>query len=138
MEIGTGLYTDGQAAPAHPNGLQILQKNATTGLFEAIATDNPMATSEQTASAGTKSNVAANASSVTLLAANASRKMASIYNDSSAILYLDMSGGTASATSFTTKLQAETLYEFPLPVYVGAVTGIWASATGAARITEWT
>ena len=93
--------------------------------------------SQERSNAGTKANVAGSASSVTILAANALRTGASVYNDSTAILYLDVTGGTASATSFTIKLQADEYYEVPFG-YHGLITGIWASATGSARVTEWT
>jgi hypothetical protein len=86
---------------------------------------------------GAKSNVSGSASSVTILASNANRLGAKVWNDSTAILYLDESGGTASATSCTVKLMPDNYYEVPFH-YTGAITGIWASATGAARVTEFT
>lgn len=85
----------------------------------------------------TLSNVSASASSVTVLAANSSRLTATVYNDSSAILYLKF-GTTASTTSFTLAMAAGSYAEFPKTLYgTGIVTGIWASATGAARVTEY-
>lgn len=89
------------------------------------------------ASTATQSNVAGAASSTSLLAANTSRKGATIWNDSSAILYVLLGTGTASATVCTVKLIADAYYEVPAG-YTGAIKGIWASATGAARITELT
>lgn len=92
----------------------------------------------------TLSNVSASASSVTVLAANPLRCGASIHNDSVAVLYLKM-GSTASATSYTVKMEPGDHYELPIviggtqrAVYSGIITGIWASATGAARVTEYT
>lgn len=92
--------------------------------------------SVQRSSAATKANVAGSASSVTILAANVLRRGASVWNDSTAILYLDLTGGTASATSCSVKLIADAFYEVPFG-YTGLITGIWASATGAARVTEF-
>jgi hypothetical protein len=86
--------------------------------------------------AGTKANVSGSASSVAILAANDDRLAATIWNDSAAILYLDLTGGTATATSCTVKLVADAYFEVPNRV-TGAITGIWASATGAARVTEF-
>ncbi len=86
---------------------------------------------------GTETNVAGSATSVTILAANSSRKAASIYNDSSAILYLLLGVGPASTTVFTVEMASNTLYEV-LANYTGIITGIWASATGSARVTELT
>lgn len=86
----------------------------------------------------TLANVSGSASSVTLLAANTARKGCVIMNDSTAILYVKF-GATASATSFTYKLSGgETLELLGPVVYTGIITGIWASATGAARVTELT
>ncbi len=84
----------------------------------------------------TLTNVAASASSVTLLSATGQARGRTVFNDSSAVLYLKCGSG-ASSTSYTVQLGAGTYYEFPQPVYSGVVTGVWASATGSARVTEW-
>jgi hypothetical protein len=84
---------------------------------------------------GTQTSVAGSGSSGTLLAANTSRKSASIYNDSTAILYVKF-GATASTSSYKVQLGPNEYFEFPQPCYTGIVDGIWASATGNARISE--
>jgi hypothetical protein len=83
----------------------------------------------------TLANVSGSASSVALFASNPAAKTRHVWNDSTAVLYLKY-GTTASATSCTVKLVADAFYEFPQPIYTGAVEGIWVSATGAARTTE--
>ena len=84
----------------------------------------------------TVARVAASATAVTLLAANANRRRVIIYNDSAVNLYIKL-GSAASATDFTYLLGAGDTYESPTDwVYIGAVTGVWASATGAAQVTE--
>lgn len=92
-----------------------------------------------TAMTPTASNVASSATSVTLLASNANRKMAVITNESTAVLYVKL-GAAASATSYTYKLGAGDAAEI-LPeqnyIYTGIIDGIWASANGAARVTEF-
>ena len=85
---------------------------------------------------GAKANVSGATSSTTILAANNARTGALIWNDSSAILYLDLTGGTATSTSCSVKMAPDKLYEVPY-YYTGLITGIWASATGAARVTEF-
>lgn|SRR3990167_10811725 len=85
----------------------------------------------------TLSNVSGSASSVTVLAANTSRKGVIIHNDSSAILYIKF-GATASTSSFTYRLNPFATYEMRAPIYQGVIDGIWASATGNARVTELT
>lgn len=97
--------------------------------------------SQQRSSTSTKANVAGSATSVTILAANTARRGATITNDSTAILYLDLTGGTASATSYTVQLAGSTAsgvsyFEVPFG-YTGLITGLWASATGNARVTEF-
>jgi hypothetical protein len=89
-----------------------------------------------TSATGTHSNVTGSASNVTLLASNASRHGATIWNDSTAILYAKL-GATASTTSYTARLVAGAYYETPSS-YTGIIDGIWASATGAARVVEFT
>lgn len=90
-------------------------------------------------STGTKSNVASSASSVTILASNSNRKKAMIYNDSTQVLYLDLTGGTAANTSYTVQIPSQGSWlEGDQPIYTGAITGIWAAANGNARVTEWT
>lgn len=96
---------------------------------------------QRASNAPSQSSVAGSASSVSLLASNTSRLGATIYNDSSAILYLKL-GATASTTSFTAILAGNSggyggYYEVPFG-YTGAIDGIWTSATGNARITELT
>lgn len=86
---------------------------------------------------GTQSNVASSASDVTILASNASRLGATIYNDSTQILYLLLSNATSSTTVYTVQMATLTYYEVPFG-YSGTIKGIWASANGSARVTEIT
>lgn len=83
----------------------------------------------------TLSNVASSASSVTLLNANSSRQKCLIWNNSTAILYVKLGSDAATTTSCTYKMISDAQWEVPAG-YTGAITGIWASANGAARITE--
>lgn len=85
---------------------------------------------------GGTSSVSGSATSVTLLASNTARLGATITNDSTAILYVKF-GATASTTSYTVKMQPDQYFEVPFG-YRGIIDGIWASAAGAARITELT
>lgn len=89
------------------------------------------------ASTGANASVADSASSVTILASNANRLGATVYNDSSATLFLLLGSTVASATNYTCKVVANGYYEVPFG-YTGQLTGIWASdpGDGAARVTE--
>lgn len=84
----------------------------------------------------TLTNVNGSASSGTLLSANTERKGASVFNDSTVNLYMSLSASASSTSAFTVKMSPGQYYEVPYG-YLGAVTGIWDSATGAARITEF-
>lgn len=84
----------------------------------------------------TSSNVTASITNVTILASNANRRGATIYNDSTSLVYLKL-GATATSTSFTLKLQPDSYYEVPFD-YSGIIDGIWVAANGAARVVEIT
>jgi hypothetical protein len=86
------------------------------------------------ATVGTQSSVASSAADVTVLAANADRIRASVYNDSEQILYLLLGAGTSSLTNYTAQVQPQGFFEFA--DYIGVVKGIWAAANGFARVTE--
>jgi hypothetical protein len=84
----------------------------------------------------TSFTVAAAIASTALLAINLNRRGATIFNDSTARLYVKF--GTAAATSnFTVILEAGGYYEVPY-TYTGAIAGIWTAANGNARIEELT
>lgn len=95
-------------------------------------------TKEVRAATGVQTIVASSASSVPVLALNANRLGATVFNDSTSILYLLLvTGGTASATVYTVQIAANSYYEVPFN-YTGALVGIWSSANGNARVTEFT
>lgn len=84
----------------------------------------------------TRSSVSGSTSAVTILASNTSRKGATVYNDSTALLYLGL-GSSVTTTDFTVPMPPRDYYEVPSG-YTGIITGIWAFATGNARVTELT
>ncbi len=80
--------------------------------------------------------VASSASSGTLAAANAARLSLTIYNESTQVLYVK-TGAAASITDYNLQIPALGFYEMPVTaLWRGIVTGIWASANGAAMVTE--
>lgn len=86
----------------------------------------------------TRSSVNDASSDTLILAANTARKGATIWNNSTEILYLGLGTTTASATSCTVKLLADGFYEIPFS-FRGEIRGIWAvNGSGAARVTELT
>jgi hypothetical protein len=93
----------------------------------------------QGAQAATGSNVAASATSVTLLSASDLRAGASIVNDttdSTNYLYVKM-GTTASTTDYAVRINAGGYFEVPFG-YRGRIDGIWVAASGNARVVEYT
>lgn len=75
--------------------------------------------------------------SVQLVAYDNARVGVSIWNDSTAILYLLVGSGTASPTEAGVKVAVDGYWEAPYN-YCGQIQGIWASdASGQARITEY-
>jgi len=105
----------------------------------AVAVDGTVTVSNLPASpagpaAASVASVAASVTSVTLLASNALRRGSTVQNDSASALYLKL-GSAASATSYTCLVPAGSYYETPYG-YTGIITGAWASAVGAALVTE--
>jgi hypothetical protein len=88
------------------------------------------------AAVATLANVADTGSSTTVLASNAARKAAILYNDSTVGAYVKY-GTTASATSFTYFLDAGESYREDR--YTGRIDANWESdASGSMRVTELT
>lgn len=84
----------------------------------------------------TYTSVAATSSATTILAANASRKSASIFNNGTTDLYIKF-GSSVSTSSFKFKLAPADYFEMNYPAYTGIITGVWSgSPTGNSQITE--
>jgi hypothetical protein len=103
-----------------------------------LASDDPAVSRLTGPTTGTQTSVNDTASDTTILASNASRKGATVFNDSTAVLYLLLSNATSSSTAHTVQIQPGGYYELPFS-QGGVYQGIWASdAAGAARVTELT
>lgn len=87
-------------------------------------------------STGTISRTATSTTNATILASNASRKGAIIFNDAATVLFVKY-GTTASATSWTHKLDPQSGVEIK-ESYTGRIDAILASSTGNAQVTELT
>lgn len=90
--------------------------------------------------AGTGAHTSVNdtATSTTLVAANASRLGGTIYNDSSALLYVLWGAGTASPTNYSVRVYSNGYVEIPVN-YTGIVVGVWATDPndGTAQVSEF-
>jgi hypothetical protein len=136
--VDNGTLTDYTVAADDLAGVlypRVKVNYGTDGNATDTSTTNPLPVHDYGVATATLTNVAGSATSVTLKASNAARRVLVIYNDSSADLYVKW-GATASLTSFTHKIASQGMYELPQPIYTGIVDGIWSSATGNARVTE--
>jgi hypothetical protein len=82
-------------------------------------------------------SVAGSLTTGVLKAANTSRLGLTVFNDSTANLYLAFAA-SATTSAYTVKIGAGGYWEMPRPCYTGAVSGIWDVANGNARVTEMT
>lgn len=114
------------------------QATKSLSLPVALASDDALVSLVTAPATGTQSIVASSATDVTLLASNAARKGAYFYNDSTQALFLLCSNATSSATVFTQKLAAGDAFQILPGGYTGIVKGLWASANGSLRVTEFT
>lgn len=89
-----------------------------------------------TSGTATPTSVTASITSISLLAANSARKGTTIWNNSTANLYVEL-GATASISAFTARVGAGGYYEIPF-TYTGAISGIWEAANGSALVRELT
>jgi hypothetical protein len=85
---------------------------------------------------GSPISVSSSITSTALLQSNINRTGVTIYNDSTANLYLKLAGGTVSINNFTVKIRPDGYYEVPFN-YSGIILGIWDAVNGFARITEF-
>jgi len=123
------IASDQSAVPISDNGGSVTVDGAVT--VSGIV--NPTK-----GSTGTISTINDTATSTTLLAANGSRVGGTLYNDSSAVLYVLWGSGTASASNYSVRLYSSGYVEIPVN-YTGVVTGVWATDPndGACRVTEF-
>lgn len=112
------------------------QKTMSASTPVVIASDQSVIPISQLSTTGTTSQVSSSATNVTLLASNASRKGATIYNDSTKLLYVKY-GATATTSNFSALMRQGDYLEIPYG-YQGIIDGIWSSVNGSARITELT
>jgi hypothetical protein len=87
---------------------------------------------------GASTAVASGTGAVTILAANANRIGATVFNDDANILYLLLGAGTVTTSLYTAQIPTNGYYEVPFG-FTGILTGLWAAdGSGSARVTEIT
>lgn len=139
-DVNAGTTTDAAATAGGTGTISAKLRRISTQLPAAVGPQTPansLATANPAAT-GAQTSVAASATDVTCLAANAARKGATIYNDSaSATLYLLLANATSSTTAYSLQLIPSAYYEVPYQ-YTGVIKCIWSAAVGSARVTELT
>lgn len=118
----------------------VLATDVTPPLPSGAATEATLAamSAKFTSTLGTDTRVSASTSSVTVLAANASRKGGVFHNDSTSACKVK-AGTTASGTSYCFPMGAGDIFFLEnIPNYNGIYTAIWTTATGAMQVTEFT
>jgi len=105
-------------------------------LVVAISPNNSFTVTTTKPATSVTSSVSGSTSNSNFLPSNGTRLGATIYNDSSALLYIKL-GAVASVTDYTIKLFPLSYYEVPYG-YTGQIDGIWSNATGFVRISELT
>jgi hypothetical protein len=129
---------NGAAIPVSTPALMLAGSDGTNARYLKVDGTGAAVTNVETSSSTAITNVAASASSVTILSSNTSRLGATIWNDSTtATLYLALTSSSASTSNYTVQLFPSGYYEVPYH-YVGQINGIWSAAIGNARVTEMT
>jgi hypothetical protein len=105
-----------------------------SGVITSIT--NAVSTTGSKASTPAQTSVSVTSASTIILAANANRLGATIYNESGAICFVKL-GTTASLTSYSIQIAIGGYYEVPFN-YTGGIDGITAVITSVLRVTELT
>lgn len=113
-------------------------KAAAASLSVTPATDASFTTTLAGSNTGVQTSVAAATTDTVLLAANAARRGAYIFNDSTDELRLLLGAGTSSNTVLSERVPAGKSFAIGAGEYTGVIKGNWAGTNGAARVTEFT
>jgi hypothetical protein len=136
---GTAL-TENDAAAARIDSkraqIGVIEDATTRGQRAAVDAGGALSVKEKKAATPSQSSVSVTSGSTSILASNANRLGATIYNEGSAICYMKL-GSTASTTSYTLQIASGGYYEIPFG-YTGAIDGITSSGTAQLRVTELT
>lgn len=81
------------------------------------------------------STVAASTTAGSLLVANLSRSGFSVWNASTAILYIDYAA-TVTTAAYAVRVDPSGYFESPV-AYTGQVSAIWSAANGSALVREF-
>lgn len=141
LPLPSGAATDANQSTANTSLSSIdgklpanLTVSSTRLLVDGSGTTQPTSVAVRTP---TTTSVSSSASSVAILASNASRRGFSISNISTAKLYLSFSGPATTANCFIEVPSGGFLLLDQQLIVTNAIYGIWASANGTAQVTEY-
>jgi hypothetical protein len=133
---GNPVTVDAQLVGTDRQQTVTIGDGTNAGRVVRVDTDGSLQCETNPATSAVKTNVTSVTTSVTILAANANRRGAIIFNDSTSLLYISYGTGTTSTTSFSVRVAAGAVYLLDVPLYNGAMTGTWSAVNGAARVTD--
>jgi hypothetical protein len=87
------------------------------------------------AAVATRTSVAAAVADTALLAADPTRLGATVYNDSTSLLYVGYGATAVSTTNYSVQVPPYWYLEIPSELAACAIRGYWAAANGSARVT---
>ena len=129
-----GAAANGSAVAGNP----VLVAGSDGTDVRTIATSNTgnLITENKPATTSSITSVASSATTVSLLAVNANRLAALITNDGTGIMFVALAA-TASTTAYTYRVTSDSQILVD-GFWTGAISAIWTSPNGSARITELT
>lgn len=133
----TGDSTESQAVVIAIDGSDnVVAADTANGLDVDVTRVGGTVTTKHAGSTGAQTIVTSTVTTnTTLLAADSTRVGALLYNDSTSALFVLLGAGTESATVYTLQIGPGGYYEVPEAFVTMRVSGHWATANGAARIT---
>lgn len=133
---GTARLIDAQTIGSEFQQTVNIGDGVNAGRLVSVDPDGSLRVETNVCTTATKTNVTSVTTSTTLLSANVNRRAALIFNDSTSLLYISLGTGATSISSFSVRIAAGTLYVLDIPLWTGAVTGLWSAVNGAARVTD--
>jgi hypothetical protein len=132
-EVG-GLGAAGSALVGNP--VQVAGSDGTNTRTLSTSNTGNLITENKPATTSSITSVASSATTVSLLASNANRLAALITNDGTGIMFVALAA-TASTTAYTYRVTSDSQILVD-GFWTGAISAIWTSPNGSARITELT
>jgi hypothetical protein len=132
-------------APGVPIAVSLLEGEGATpgsaliGTVKVVTAGNA-AVSWDGPQSSTVASITATINDTTLMTSNGARMGGSIFNDSTADLFVLYTNGTASQTVYSLKMAPGSYAELPIcknGVYRGVIKGVWSAPNGSAKVTEF-